>query len=560
MAEKKVIDLEVKTNLGSLKSQLREAQSEVASLSEKFGATSKEAINAAKRAAELKDRIGDAKALTDAFNPDAKFNALTASLGGVVSGFAAYEGALGLVGVESKALEEQLLKVQSAIALSQGLQGLGEARDSFKQLGAVAKTALGGIRSAIGATGIGLIVVALGLIVSNWEALNKAITNAFPAFKKVGDFFANFSQIASGTLKAVVAGFQAVAKVIGDVFRGDFSGAIEDAKKVGSTIAGAFNKGYEEKDKEMRKQRYIDQKNFELDLERAKGRDVTAERLNIMKAELSLLDKGSKEYNDKLIAIEEARTQIREKAEKEREERAAKAREREKERQEKLKALKEQDAKRKEQALEEAYDLQLPAKKLEQTAKIEKIQQQSFEAIDQQRKADLEKSKQLEEQKYGIAHGSLSIISNLTTLFAGKTREQQEKAFKIQKAVSISQTLIDTYKSATAIFASVSESTGPAAPILAPIAAAAAVTAGLANVKQIQSQQFNVGGSIGGSPNPSIGGIGGGVNAPSFNIVGGQNQNQLDQLKMKPVQAFVVSGEVTSQQALDRNRLRNATL
>ena len=82
MAEKKVIELEIKTDsVGNLKSELRKAQAEVAALSEKFGATSQEAVNAAKKAAELKDAIGDAKALTDAFNPDAKFNALSASIG-----------------------------------------------------------------------------------------------------------------------------------------------------------------------------------------------------------------------------------------------------------------------------------------------------------------------------------------------------------------------------------------------------------------------------------------------------------------------------------------------
>ena len=37
MAETKVIDLQVTTNLGSLKSQLKEAQAEVARMSEKFG-------------------------------------------------------------------------------------------------------------------------------------------------------------------------------------------------------------------------------------------------------------------------------------------------------------------------------------------------------------------------------------------------------------------------------------------------------------------------------------------------------------------------------------------
>ena len=54
--------------IGSLKKQLREAQAEVGALSDKFGATSAEAVKAAKRAAELKDRIGDAKALVDTFN------------------------------------------------------------------------------------------------------------------------------------------------------------------------------------------------------------------------------------------------------------------------------------------------------------------------------------------------------------------------------------------------------------------------------------------------------------------------------------------------------------
>lgn len=127
-------------SVGSLKKQLREATAEVALLSDKFGATSKEAIEAAKRAAELRDRIGDAKALTEAFNPDAKFKALSSSLSGVAGGFAAIQGAIGLFGAESKELEKQLLKVQSALALSQGLQSIGESIDAFRNLGAVIET------------------------------------------------------------------------------------------------------------------------------------------------------------------------------------------------------------------------------------------------------------------------------------------------------------------------------------------------------------------------------------------------------------------------------------
>lgn len=172
-------------SLGSLKSQLREAQQDVQKLADKFGATSQEAVEAAKRAAELKDRIGDAKSLTEAFNPDAKFKALSASLSGVAGGFAAYQGAMGLVGVESKDLEKQLLKVQSAMAIAQGFQALGEARDSFKQLKAVAIDAFNGIKTAIGSTGIGLLVVAAGALYAYWDDIKAAVSGVSEEQKKL---------------------------------------------------------------------------------------------------------------------------------------------------------------------------------------------------------------------------------------------------------------------------------------------------------------------------------------------------------------------------------------
>jgi hypothetical protein len=142
MAENLNLNVNVNTSgaegsIGSLKKQLREAQNEVVVLSDKFGATSKEAIEAAKRVAGIKDQIGDAKTLVDAFNPDAKFKALSASLSGVAGGFAAVQGAMALFGSESENVQKTLLKVQSAMAISQGLQSIGESVDSFKQLGAV---------------------------------------------------------------------------------------------------------------------------------------------------------------------------------------------------------------------------------------------------------------------------------------------------------------------------------------------------------------------------------------------------------------------------------------
>jgi hypothetical protein len=193
----------------SLRTQLKEAQAEVGLMADKFGATSKEAVNAAKRAADLKDRIGDAKALTDAFNPDAKFKAVASSLAGVAGGFSALQGAMALFGSENEDVEKALLKVNAAMALSQGLQAVGESVDSFKQLGAVIKSTtvfqeannaatktaaavqkafgvsvdttskgFNVLKGAIVATGIGALVVALGLVINNFDKISNWIKNS----------------------------------------------------------------------------------------------------------------------------------------------------------------------------------------------------------------------------------------------------------------------------------------------------------------------------------------------------------------------------------------------
>jgi hypothetical protein len=144
MAEKRQIEVEIKDNTQSLKSQYREALAELQKVTEQYGATSEEAVKAAKAAAELKDQIEDSKNLVDAFNPDAKFNALSGSIGGALNAFQAYEGAMGLIGVQSENLQKTMVRIQSAMALSQGLQGVMEAKDQFKNLGTVlSQTAVG---------------------------------------------------------------------------------------------------------------------------------------------------------------------------------------------------------------------------------------------------------------------------------------------------------------------------------------------------------------------------------------------------------------------------------
>jgi len=174
---------ETETAAKSLKAQLREAQQEVAQLSEKFGATSREAVEAAKKAALLKDRIGDAKTLTDAFNPDAKFKALSGALTGVAGGFSVVTGAMGTLGAESESTQEAILKVQSAMAIASGAQAVGESVDQFRQLGAVVKSysivqkvvtaAQWLFNAAMAANPIGAIVAAVAALIAAGYALIK---------------------------------------------------------------------------------------------------------------------------------------------------------------------------------------------------------------------------------------------------------------------------------------------------------------------------------------------------------------------------------------------------
>lgn len=158
--------------------------------------------------------------------------------------------------------------------------------------------------------------------------------------------------------------------------------------------------------------------------------------------------------------------------------------------------------------------------------------------------------------KVQMASDAIGALSDLVTSFAGKDEASQKRAFKINKAASVAQAVISTYQAANAAMVSPANNLFPGHNI---IMAGIAVAAGLANVAKIAKTQFEGGGG-GSLDTPTAPGGSGGVNAPNFNVVGNSGINQLGQLQQQPIQAYVVSGEMTTQQALDRNRLQNATL
>jgi hypothetical protein len=191
MAENAKVGIDLVADTRSLRSQLRESVQELARLQNTAGASAKEIANAAKRAAELKDRIGDAKATIDAFNPDAKFKAFGQSIQGVAGAFAGAQGALALFGVESENVQKQLLKVQGALAFSEGLNTILGSIDGFKNLALVIKTqvlqAFTTLRGALIASGIGALAIGLGLLIANFDKVRDAILKLVPGLGVVAN-------------------------------------------------------------------------------------------------------------------------------------------------------------------------------------------------------------------------------------------------------------------------------------------------------------------------------------------------------------------------------------
>ena len=142
-----------------------------------------------------------------------------------------------------------------------------------------------------------------------------------------------------------------------------------------------------------------------------------------------------------------------------------------------------------------------------------------------------------------------------------KLRVKQEaiarKQFNVTKAFNIAMTIVDTYMAAQKAYLSQMQF-DPTSPIRATIAAGVAVAAGLAKVAAISRTTFK---STSPSTPTNIGGGGsssGGGTAraePSFNIVGRSGDslliNAIQAQFDKPLKAYVVSTEVTSQQQLD---------
>jgi hypothetical protein len=647
MAEKKVIELEVSSNLGNLKQQLKAAQVEVQTLAEKFGATSAQAVEAAKKAAILKDKIGDAKALTDAFNPDAKFKALSGALTGVAGGFSVVTGAMAAFGKQNEDVEKALLKVQGAMALASGAQAIGESIDSFKQLGAVLKAntivqrimtaaqyaynlamSLNPIGAIIAAT-IALIAVGYKLI-TMFQASTEATAKNESAVKKNDAALKQqikSSEKASEALKTKNGHEYEMAKASGASTKALRALALKHAEeevalnkaslatakntyeKNKNTLANLINS--DASDELIEKQREITTESRKAaaeerkDLEEALKNKKDIIRKNAVEVQQEITDKNTKLKESNKTHNDAIKQQNEEAAKVELE---------------RIKTLKESIL---------ALDEEIRVSKLtDEEKEVDAINKKYTRLIEEGKKAKIDVSLLEEEKRLGLAAitkkyddadasirltNSQNVISEMVA--AGTKRLEGEKATSeksieiakaeaeqkaviqqqgldvasqgvglikslfekskgVQKAAVIAESaigiakMIISNKLANAGALATPQAIASSGVSAVPVIALNNISTGIgiaANIAATAKALKTLGG--GSAPSGSVGGGGGGggataptMSAPQFNVVGQSGVNQLASLNQQPIQAYVVSGQVTSQQALDRNRLANATL
>jgi hypothetical protein len=626
-----VLELSVKTNIGQsisslkeLKEAIKAAKDEQIAMANKFGATSQEAINASKNLAELKNKV-------DSLNDSSK------SLKG--SGFEMLKQGFSQIREGLMNLDFDKVKI--------GLTGMGS---GFTSMAKTAKAAFTGIKGAIAATGIGLLVIALGTIYAYWDDIKGVVSGLTSEQKRLNAEAEKNVKIAKDNLaliseqenilklqgksekeilnmkiaataeaiketkiklnqqkatrdaqidaakrnKAILEGFisfvqapimlllkgiDLAGKAFGEDFglakgfTGSIAGLLFDPEKVATDVDSSIaesekgllalenasaghklainNINKEANNKEISGTKETVDKKKQLLEDFAKAQKTAEENeLQAIKDKykdvLAAEVEGS-ESKKQLLENEEAELKvIRDKYEAERRIKT----------EEELKALTELQNENALSLIENLQERAYAELKIQEDKDLASIEgMENFEAM----KAEIAK-------KYTIQRGKVEKeFSKNQVKWSEMTAEQQQdiasstagNLSKIMgeqtaagKAFAVIQATIDTYKGATAAYASMA-GLGPAGPALGAIAAAAAVAAGLANVKAIMSA------GSGGAPPPDTTTPAATTPAPqmmsgAFELGGG--------VKPEPIKTFVVTDELSNSQSQLANIRRRATI
>ena len=652
---------EVYGDLQPLTTRLGEAEDRLYELASAGDTTSKEYQNLLNKVSEYRKVQINTDLAVDAASSTMS-QKLGGALSGVASGFEVAQGAMATFGVESQDIEKSLLKVQAAMALAQGIQGIRESANSFKALGTTAITAFNGMTKAskvFVASGIGLLITVLAIAANEMgvftgktekqEQAEKKLEKETDALQKANDRYteslnrqmnsidkttqlelalarqrgASQKELTQITRQGVLSRIQLLeieqkaaakamldasgsasvseqqfaiiynknqglidqlkdariqlAQVDADIAEQQRQAAasqaqtyqqqVQQATQTTVQIIDLRNEIVDEQIKLIEDENQITQTQLIVEAERrikdikntVADKTQKAELIKAIQGNLiKELDKLDNEWYEKSLQAQkdadnaklQAKLAFDNEIERITEENTLRNLS---DQQKEIRAVNDKYFTLQELAKNDSEALkEIEIAKLNELNDINlKYQEIDFKNKEEAAAKEKARVKQLNDYRIKAAQDTLQVVSNLAELFAGKSEKQQKKAFQVQKAVNISNAVIDTYKAANVALAS-------SPPPFNYIAMAAAITAGLVNVKKIASQQFQSS-----TTTPS-----GGSNAPTgaapmtanFNTIGSSGINQLAQLQQQPTQAYVVSGEVTSAQALDRNRVQNATL
>lgn len=409
--------------------------------------------------------------------------------------------------------------------------------------------AMKAFRIALAATGVGLLIIGLGLLVANFEKMSKW-ANSFGWMKAIGEGITNIVQGITDFIGITSEAERALASL---TEQADKSLAMN--KKFMAEEGDLVNKYTKAK---------IDAKNAynEAIKEEGANQKKLAERLN---RELLAIDKMhnedlAKERQSKQDKIDEENKNLSEKE---------KAR-LEKQRADKEKADADADKKAEEKIksdAQKAFELNEEQKQVVEDItkfrndEIEKREGVEIESginamariqgeYDAEKKSSDDKiflDNEVKNAKIDIANQTLNLISEI----AGK-------GSKVAKAIAITQATASGVQGVQNAF-----TTASASPITTLFPAYPFIQAGLAGAfSALQIAKIAKGEKAGGGSSGAGSGGGSTPSAPSFNLVQGTNSNQIAQSvnKQQPIEAFVVSKNISTGMELDRNIIKSASL
>ena len=585
----------------SLKAELRKLKEQLAQLPE----GSAEYDKIAKKAGEVSDKLGDINTRIKNLGSDTK------NIDAVVEGAQALSGAFtiatsasALLGSENKELQETMLKVESAIGLTVGIQSVANALQKETalsiglntiatkiQIGAqLAYTAVVGgttgalkaLRVALASTGVGVIVILLGTLIAkltesadaveeNTEKLDdykKSLDSSTESINSFNDALERQSK--ADVLRAKIAGKSEKEILDIKVKSLEFQKRnIDEQIKKDQELIESQKLGYEktialiDRQDKLRKEssdlRFeIESQGLEYELELADKRREAQEKAS------EEAKKRAKERADELIRIEkEKHAKLLEEANKF----FADAKQQEddyntflEQRQQRFKEFTDtfETPEQKAQRELDADLLSIENSKLGYEMKLELLEEFNNKV--------LENDAISEEQKRQYAEQTLQykkILQQQELALVGQTLGKIGALFgeqsKVGKAFAIGQALINTYQGITAELAT--KATTPYEIGLKVVNVAYIAKTGFDSVKRILATNTGSSGGSGGST-PNIGSAPTSA-TPQFNIVGQNTNNQLaqsiSQQQQRPVEAYVVAGNVTTAQSLDRNKIDTAT-